>query len=188
MNNMIDPFRENFPMLKRYTWRKKTPLKQARLDYFLISENVMQYVKCSTIEMGYRSDHSIVTLKLCFESFKCGKSYWKHNNSLLTDKEYLKTINKHIIETKKQYAIPIYNLEEIDNIPDSEIQFTVNDQLFLEVLLMELRDKSISYSSYKHKERNKTERITLMQNNLEANDLENLENLKAQFNEIRQEK
>ena len=34
-NNMIDPFRENFPKLKRYTWRKKNPLKQARLDYFL---------------------------------------------------------------------------------------------------------------------------------------------------------
>ena len=130
----------------------------------------MQYVKSSTIEMGYRSDHSIVTLELSFDSFKCGKSYWKHNNSLLTDKEYLKTINKHIIETKKQYAIPIYNLEEIDNIPDSEIQFTINDQLFLDVLLMELRGKSISYSSYKHKERNKTEqelikRITLMENN-----------------------
>ena len=74
-NNMIDPFRENFPMLKRYTWRKKTPLKQARLDYFLISENVMQYVKSSTTEMGYRSGHSIVTLKLSFDSFKCGKSY-----------------------------------------------------------------------------------------------------------------
>ena len=58
---------------------------------------------------------------------------------------------------------------------------------------MELRGKSISFSSYKHKERNKTEqelteRITLLENNLEANDLESLENLKTQLNEIRQEK
>ena len=80
INNMIDPFRENFPKLKRYTWRKKNPLKQARLDYFLISENIMQYVKSSKIEMGYRSDHSIVTLMLTFGGFKHGKSYWKHNN------------------------------------------------------------------------------------------------------------
>ena len=35
--NMIDPFRDKYPTLIRYTWRKKTPLKHARLDYFLIS-------------------------------------------------------------------------------------------------------------------------------------------------------
>ena len=69
--------------------------------------------------MGYHSDHSIVVLS--FGGFKHGKSYWKHNNSLLTDKEYLKIINKHIIETKKQYAVPIYNLDKIENIPDSDI-------------------------------------------------------------------
>ena len=73
----------------------------------------------------------------------------------LTKKEYLDIINKHIKEIKRQYAIPIYNLEEIENIPDQEIQVTINDQLFLDVLLMELRDKAFSYSSYKHKERNK---------------------------------
>ena len=193
IHNMVDPFRENFPRLKRYTWRKKNPLKQARLDYFLISENMMQYVKSSRIEMGYRSDHSIVALVLSFDGFKHGKSYWKHNNSLLTDKEYLKIINKHIIETKKQYAVPIYNLDEIENIPDFDIQFTINDQLFLDVLLMELRGKAISYSSYKHKERNKTEkelieRITLMETNLQESNLESLEKLKSQLNEIRQEK
>ena len=193
INNMIDPFRENFPKLKRYTWRKKNPLKQARLDYFLISENIMQYVKSSKIEMGYRSDHSIVTLMLTFDGFKHGKSYWKHNNLLLTDTEYLNIINKHITETKKQYAVPIYNFENIETIPDSDIQFTINDQLFLDVLLMEIRGKAISYSSFKSKERNKTEqelieRITLIENNLGTNNIETLENLKAQLNEIRQEK
>ena len=130
---------------------------------------------------------------LSFNSFKCGKSYWKHNNSLLTDKDYLQLINKHVIETKKQYAVPVYNFENIANIPDSEIQFTINDQLFLEVLLMELRGISISYSSYKHKEQNKREnelieRITSLENNLDENNLENLESLRLQLNDIRQQK
>jgi hypothetical protein len=31
--NLTDPFRELYPDLKRYTWRKRTPLKQARLDF-----------------------------------------------------------------------------------------------------------------------------------------------------------
>ena len=107
IDNMIDPFRENFPKLKRYTWRKENPLKQARLDYFLISENIMQNVKSSKIEVGYRSDHSIVTLMSTFDGFMHGESYWKHNNLLLTDKEYLNIINKHITEPKKQYTVPI---------------------------------------------------------------------------------
>ena len=124
---------------------------------------------------------------------KYGKSYWKHNNFLLTDKEYLDIINKHIKEIKRQYAIPTYNQKEIENISDQEIQFTVNDQLFLDVLLTELRGKVISYSMYKHNERNKKRKkylidsITEMENNLKENNMKNLENLKIQLNDIRQE-
>jgi hypothetical protein len=33
--NLTDPFRELYPDLKRYTWRKRTTLKQARLDFTL---------------------------------------------------------------------------------------------------------------------------------------------------------
>ena len=58
---------------------------------------------------------------------------------------------------------------------------------------MELRGKAISYSSYKHKERNTKEKylidsITEMENNLKENNMKNLENLKIQLNDIRQEK
>ena len=87
----------------------------------------------------------------------------------------------------------ILNKLKIHCIPDSEIQFTINDQLILEVLLMELRGQSISYASFKHKERNKVEQtlienIRSIENNLEENKMENLENLKTQLNDIRHEK
>ena len=73
--------------------------------------------------------------------------------------------------TTQKFPILRYNLEEMENIPDQEIQFTINNQLFLDVLLKELRSKAISYSSYKQKERNKIEKylmdsITEMENNL----------------------
>ena len=42
---LIDSFRENFPTTKKFTWKKKNPCKQARFDYFLISENLIQFVK-----------------------------------------------------------------------------------------------------------------------------------------------
>ena len=75
----------------------------------------------------------MVTLKFQFDGVNYGNLYWKHNNSLLNDKEYLSIINKHRKVIKRRYAIPMYNLEDIETIPDQEIQFTINDQLFLDV-------------------------------------------------------
>ena len=150
-NNLFDTFRELHPILKRYTWRREHPLKQSRLDFFLVTESIVNSVKKSKIETGYKSDHSMVTLILAMDNFEHGRP----NNSLLTDTEYLKITNSKILEVKKQYCLPVYNLDTIDEIPDDELQLTINDQLFLETLLMEIRGKSISYATYKKKLTNK---------------------------------
>ena len=34
---------------------------------------------------------------------------------------------------KKQYNMPVYNIDEIANIPNTDVQFNINDQLFLDV-------------------------------------------------------
>ena len=88
-------------------------------DLFMIcGENIVNLIKKSKIETGYKVDHSIVTLLLAMDNFVHGKSLWKHNNSLLTDAEYLKTINS---------KIPVYNHDAIDEIPDEELQLVIND-------------------------------------------------------------
>ena len=184
--NAIDMFRENNPELKRYTWRKRNPLKQARLDFFLTSENIIQFVKQCKIESSYRSDHSAVSLLLSFTNIEHGKSYRKHNNSLLTDMAYLNTMDKKIIEIKQQYALPVYNMDEIQNIPDNEIQFTINDQLFLEILLMERRGQSISYACFKNKQRNTREKeliceIADLENNITNENIEKIDTLKMEL-------
>ena len=43
-------FRVLNPDKKLYTWRKKTPLKQSRLDYILISESLSNVVENFTIK------------------------------------------------------------------------------------------------------------------------------------------
>ena len=187
---LYDPFREAYPSLKRYTWRKRSPLKQARLDYFLLSEAMRPSVNKSSIEGSYRSDHSMITLEFSFTQFKKGKPLWKHNNSLLHDIEYIKIINNKIDEVKRQYALPVYDIE---NIPDQQIQFTINDQLFLETLLIELRGKSISYSSYKKKQEEQKEKeiikkIESLEANLSNNNVNEVENLKEELNNIRKHK
>ena len=60
----------------------------------------------------------MITLDISFIKFQKGKPLWKHNNSLLYDKEYLKIINDKIDDVKRQYAIPVCNIENIQNIPD----------------------------------------------------------------------
>ena len=193
--DLVDPFREKFPTQKKYTWKKRNPCKQARLDYFLISESLMQYVKNTLIDSSYRSDHCIVILVLNLTNFKHGKSFWKHNNSLLMDLTYLKQINKKILDIKSQYALPVYNFEEIDNIPDEDVQFVINDQLFLDTLLLGIRGESISYASFKNKQRNNRENYLIKQIeelentcSMEDNNIAQLEVLKTELCDIRHEK
>ena len=102
-------------------------------------------------------------------------------------------MNNKILDVKKQYALPVYNIDEIDNIPNTEIQFDINDQLFLDVLLMELRGQSISYASFKNKKRTNLEKdlinkITYLENNLNENNFGELDVLKTELHDIRQEK
>ena len=58
----------------------------------------------------------MVTLSLAMDTFEHGRSLWKHNNSLLTDGNYLQIINSKILEVKKQYYLPVYNLDNTDKI------------------------------------------------------------------------
>lgn len=61
---LLDYYRVLHPDKKAYTWRKKNPLKQGRLDYFLISNSLSNLVENCIIKPGYRSDHSIVLLEI----------------------------------------------------------------------------------------------------------------------------
>ncbi len=158
---MVDPFRELHPKLRRYTWHRRNPIQQARLDFFLLSESLLPSVKNCLTEASYRSDHSMVILTLKFSKFVKGRSLWKHNNSLLLDLEYIKIVKDKITDIKKQYALPIYNLDNIDNVPNDIIQFIINDQLFLDTLLMEIRGKSISYSTYRKRKQDNREKELL---------------------------
>ena len=116
--------------------------------FFLISNNLMPYVEKVLTDNSYRSDHSGVILFLKLNTIQTGKGVWKFNNSLLTDKEYLKIIKAVIDKTISQYAILIYKLDNLKLVPKSKIQFLINEQLFLEILLMEIKGKTI-YSAYK---------------------------------------
>lgn len=190
--NLVDPFREMFETDRRYTWRKPTPLKQARLDFFLVSEIFMTSVENIDILPSYRSDHSTVVLSLKLNEFTKGKGLWKFNNSLLKDIEYAKLIRDCIQHTKEQYMIPVYNIEYIRNNENFPIQMKISDQLFLETLLIIIRGKTISYSAFKKKQNNLREEnlqkeIKLLEEE-EVLDVEKIEDCKNELEKLRKEK
>ena len=117
-----------------------------RLDYILISESLSNIVEKLSIKPGYRSDHSAVVIKLKFNKFTRGRGLWKFNNSLLTDKTYIDKVKETISKVHDQYQ------HTDDNF---------NHSIFIEVLLMEIRSTTISYSSFKKKERDKIEKTLL---------------------------
>ena len=107
-HNLSDIFRELHPEKTRYTWRKPHPFKQSILDYFLISNSMLNMVKESDIMSSYKSDHSPVFLTLKLNNFTHGKGLWKFNNSLLYDLEFIETINETIKQVKENYALFVY--------------------------------------------------------------------------------
>ena len=93
------------PESRRYTWRavRNGQLKQARLDYFLVSSDVTNFVHSIETPAGYRTDHSIVMINLAFSEQQRGRGFWKFNNSLLYDSEYVSRVKKCIKETVEEY-------------------------------------------------------------------------------------
>ena len=152
---------------------EKNPLKQARLDYILISESLSNIVEKLSIKPGYRA----VVIELKFNKFTRGRGLWKFNNSLLTDKTYIDKVKETISKVHDQYQ------HTDDNF---------NHSIFIEVLLMEIRSTTISYSSFKKKERDKIEK-TLLEDieTLESEDninLKLLEEKKGELENLRKEK
>ena len=188
--DLIDIWRENNPEKSAFTWRKFRTTKQARLDYFLVSENLISQINDSQIDIRYKSDHSLVSLSIKQNSFSHNKSYWKFNKSLLKNQEFTKQVKKIITQTKKDYCALVYDLDKIDTIPDEQLSLRIADQLFFEVLLMNIRGKCISFSSYLKKQ--ETEHLTqleirlkILENNIDENKLAEIEVVKNEIEEIR---
>ena len=72
------------------------------------------------------------------------KGYWKFYNSLLKDHNFLQTVNDTMPDVKQTYAAN----DNDDYLDTQETELSINDQLFLETLLLMLRGNAIKYSSF----------------------------------------
>ena len=77
-NGWVDVFRERSGDKKKFTWRSSGPvIKQARLDYEFISRSLVPHVCDANIFPGYRTDHSIVALKMDMKRHARGKGFFR---------------------------------------------------------------------------------------------------------------
>ena len=90
----------------------------------------------ATITPGFRTDHSLISLKLQLHDQKRVPGFWKLNTSLLVDKDYVDRI-KGVIDSSSKFF---------------KSQNT-NPDLLWELVKAEVRGESIKYSSFKKKQR-----------------------------------
>ena len=190
--DLEDVWRSQHPKKRVYSWFGPNR-RMGRLDYFLLSTDLAQSVNCMGYNTGYRSDHSLCHVSLPFTQQQRGRGTWKFNNSLLHDHEYVNMVKLTINNLVTQYRTQ----NQGDLSDPALVEFSINDQLFFEMLKLTIRGNTIPYSSRKKKEREQNEQqlfkeLEEISNKLIDNQGDNLYEVKArierELEQIREEK
>ena len=148
--NLVDTWRKKYPNRQEFTWRNTNLKVSCRLDYFFASSSLVnEFTKCNISETTISPDHSMISLSLLSaqSAQKRGPSFWKFNNSLLQDENFIESLEQKLPEFKNKYA-------------------DLNDKgLLWEMVKMEIRAFSISFSKYKASQKRKEEKQLLQQLN-----------------------
>ena len=101
----LDTFRLLHPDKRIFTWWRWNPKPiMCRLDYFFISDSLVNSICKSTIWPSFLLDHSPIYLELNTNNFPRGPGLWKHNESHLALDEYKQLIHTTIKETLVNYS------------------------------------------------------------------------------------
>ena len=130
--DLLDAWRVLNPDSRLFTWRRKKPEISCRLD-FLISQSLMCNVTSVSISVGYKTDHSLIDIKIALHSNPRGPGFWKLNTSFLNENDYIGQIQVVIKETHEEYRH----------------DKTMNDALLWEIIKLKIREHSIKYATTK---------------------------------------
>ena len=155
--NLVDAWRINNIDKKQFTWIQGISNKQARLDYFLITEELLSITSKNNIETKYRSDHAPISIQIELCKHTRGPGTWKFNNSLLMNEDFIKLIKKEIVYFKLTCAATPYNQDYISSISHN-FELMINPSLFWETLLVTLRGTIIGFTGKQKREQNKAKK------------------------------
>ena len=169
--DLVDIWRVKNLQTKSYTWSQKSPTILCRLDYWLISNNLCDFVNSTDIIPAIKTDHAAIGLVLGEIGEVKGPGMWKMNASLLDDEEYLNYLNVNI---------PQWIAEGEKELSDK--------RCIWDWVKYNVRMHAIKYSKEKAKQRNEKEKL-IQQEYKEATRLfENEPNdlSKSRLNEIKE--
>lgn len=173
-----DAWRTKNPEKKRYTWSRAHPTKvKTRLDYWLSSEHIADYIEYVDIVPCIKSDHSAITMTLNSvdhdnRSVK-SKGYWKLNTSYLEEETYI----RGILEGKNKW------IDDLKTCQDDIVKW--------EYIKYKIRDFSIQYGKNKannlsREEADLEERLHTLQEQSDENGLQNNVEVEEESKRIRE--
>ena len=121
-------------VLNVFTWSQRNPFVARRLDYFCTSSDVFDKVlNCDIVSVPF-SDHRGCSVQIKVSETVRGNGYWKFDNLLLEDIEYV---------------------DEMNNLIESFTGDGVDSQTEWELLKINITEFTCNYSKRKHEERKK---------------------------------
>ena len=170
-----DIWRDQHPNKKQYTWRDNSLKVQCRLDYWLVSKELPSAIDINIINPTI-SDHSAIAFTLQSKEYaKRGPGFWKINNSLLKDANFINELKSKIPEYKNKHS------------------YLADKGLYWDMLKMEIRGFCVQYSKRKNRIKRNKERdlqkeiddiMTLLQSNRSKENIAKLYQLRAKLNQI----
>ncbi len=97
---LIDVWRYLNPNLRQFSWLRPNATSKSRIDYWLISDNLMLFVKDCAISAAPLTDHCAIS-----QLFKPNhntsriKGYWKCNSDLLNNERFCNKVKDLILNS-----------------------------------------------------------------------------------------
>ena len=148
--DLIDIWRIKLPQMSSYTWSQKSPQVFCRLDYWLGSNNLQDFVKSTGIISAIKTDHAAIDLVLTkSDEGTKGPGFWKMNVSQLEDEDYFIDLKLRFHQWKTT------GMNEL-----------LDKRCVWDWLKYNIRNDATAYSKIKAKEKNEKERT--LQNEYDA--------------------
>ena len=95
--DLVDIWRIKYPDKKSFTWSQNSPAIFCRLDYWMISNNLHDFVTSTDIIPAIKTDHAAICIELTNDENSIrGLGHWKMNATLLDDNEFVKDVTTRI--------------------------------------------------------------------------------------------
>ena len=132
---LVDAYRVQHSKKKKCTYESKSLKLKSRIDFFLIAQSLKLNIRKAEIRASIAPDHKAIFLSIAINNaFQRGPGTWKFNNQLLEDENYVQLISECLPRILLKY-------HEVES-----------HQLLWELIKMELRTETITYSKANRKE------------------------------------